>query len=82
MAIKSGVLNLKIKRKPKDVHTLIPSAQGWCKRFPSLPLAVLLLSNNFAPLLRSRLKLLCQATFSFVVVGVGLFFDWFIMIQL
>ena len=57
-------------------------AEGWCKHFPTLPLAVLLLSNKLAPLLRSRLILLCQATFSFVVVGVGSFFDWFIMIQL
>ena len=42
---------------------------------PTLSLAVLLLSNN----LRSSLKILCQATFCFVVVGVGSFFDWFIM---
>jgi len=45
---------------------------------PTLSLAVLLLSNN----LRSSLKILCQATFCFVVVGVGSFFDWFILIQL
>ena len=48
---------LKFKKKTKDVHTLTPCVQGWCKHFPTLPVAVLLLPNNFAPLLRSRLKL-------------------------
>ena len=49
-----------------------------CCHVLTFSLAVLLLSNN----LRSSLKLLCQATFCFVVVGVGSFFAWFIMIQL